>query len=85
MNNIPEIFKTYPAVYAVGDRYIITVAVNEPCTMWVKIGDREYFDDSNGILRTASLTHKVEFPAKVLDEAKEYTLYFRKVEAGEGL
>ena len=79
MNNIPEIFKTYPAVYAVGDRYIITVAVNEPCTMWVRIGDREYFDDSNGILRTASLTHKVEFPAKVLDEAKEYTLYFRKV------
>ena len=42
MNNIPEIFKTYPAVYAVGDRYIITVAVNEPCTMWAKIGENEY-------------------------------------------
>lgn len=79
MNNIPEIFKTYPAVYAVGDRYIITVAVNEPCTMWAKIGSQEFFDDSNGILRTASLTHKIEFPAKLLDEAKEYTLYFRKV------
>ena len=79
MNNIPAIFKTYPAVYAVGDRYIITVAVNEPCTMWAKVGDKEFFDDSNGILRTASLTHKIEFPAKILDEAKEYTLYFRKV------
>ena len=79
MNNLPEIFKTYPAVYAVGDRYIITVAVNAPCTMWAKIGEHEYYDDSNGILRTASLTHKVEIPACVLDKEKEYTLYFRKV------
>lgn len=79
MNNLPQIFKTYPAVYAVGDRYIITVAVNAPCTMWVKIGGKEYFDDSNGILRTASLTHKIEFPAAILDNAQEYTLYFRKV------
>ncbi len=79
MKQFPEMFKTFPAVYAVGDRYIITVAVNEPCTMWVKIGDREYFDDSNGILRTASLTHKMEVPAKILDEALEYTVCYRKV------
>lgn len=79
MSNFPAIFKTYPAVYAVRDRYIITVAVNEPCTMWVKVGENEYFDDSNGILRTASLTHKIEIPSAELDAAKEYTVYFRKV------
>ena len=39
MSNYPEIFKTYPAVYAVRDRYVIIVAVNEPCTMWVKVGN----------------------------------------------
>ncbi len=79
MMQLPEIFKTFPAVYTVSDRYIITVAVNDHCTMWVKIGDREYYDDSNGILRTASLTHKMEVPSKVLDEVKEYTVCFRKV------
>ena len=79
MNSIPEIFKTYPSVYAVADKYIITVAVNEPCTMWACVGEHEFFDDSNGILRTASLTHKVEIPAKLLDEEKKYTLKFRKV------
>ena len=79
MSNYPDIFKTYPAVYAVRDRYVIIVAVNEPCTMWVKVGENEYFDDSNGILRTSSLTHKIEVPASELDAAKEYTVYFRKV------
>ena len=71
MSNYPELFKTYPSVYAVRDRYIIIVAVNEPCTMWAKVGDQEFFDDSNGILRTASLTHKVEVPASLLNECKD--------------
>ncbi len=79
MNNLPELFKAYPAVYAVADRYVIIVAVNSPCTMWAKIGDREFFDDSNGILRTSSLTHKIEIPSDLLNEHKSYTLYFRKV------
>ena len=79
MSNYPEIFKTYPAVYAVKDRYVIIVAVNEQCTMWVKVGNNEYFDDSNGILRTSSLTHKIEVPSSELDKAKEYTVCFRKV------
>lgn len=79
MNNIPEIFKTYPSVYAVADKYIITVAVNEPCTMWASVGGREFYDDSNGILRTASLTHKIEVPIEILDSEKSYTLKFRKV------
>lgn len=79
MSNYPELFKTYPAVYAVRDRYVIIVAVNEPCTMWAKVGENEYFDDSNGILRTASLTHKIEVPAEELDSVREYTIFFRKV------
>jgi len=79
MNNLPEIFETYPSVYSVGDRYIIITAVKAPCTMWVKVGDCEFFDDSNGILRTSSLTHKIEIPASLLNETREYTLYFREV------
>jgi len=79
MEKLPEVFETYPAVYAVCDRYIMTVAVTVPCTMWVTVGEQNYYDDSNGILKTTSLTHKIELPAQILNEAKEYTLNYRIV------
>lgn len=46
----PEIFAALPTVYAVGSDYVIIVPVNEPCLMWVGVGNEEYYDDSNGIL-----------------------------------
>lgn len=55
----PEIFAALPTVYAVADKYVIIVPVNEPCLMWVGIGENEYYDDSNGILRSGRLTHKM--------------------------
>jgi predicted phosphodiesterase len=47
--------------------------------MWVKVGDNEYYDDSNGILRSASLTHKMDVPMTELDRAGEYTVCWREV------
>lgn len=77
MGNIPEIFESYPAVYAVGKNYIITVPVKSRCYMWAKVGDKMYYDESNGTLRKLRLVHKVTVPMDELNEAKEYTLYFR--------
>ena len=76
---LPEIFKSYPSVYAVGDRYIITVIVNSNCVMWVETGGRCFYDHSNGILRSASLTHKCELPMAVLDEARSYRVCWRVI------
>ncbi len=79
MSTLPELFESYPAVYAVADRYIVTVPVTHESVMWVKVGERCFYDDSNGILRSASMTHKMELPQKYLDEAREYTVCWRIV------
>lgn len=75
----PEIFAALPTVYAVSDKYIIIVPVNEPCLMWVGIGENEYYDDSNGILRSGRLTHKMTVPMAELDAARSYTVRWRKM------
>ena len=75
----PEVFEFPPAVYAVGDRYCITVPVNRETVMWVRIGGREYFDDFNGVLCSASHVHKMEVPMAELDAAGEYTVVWRVV------
>ena len=75
----PELFETYPTVYAVGKDYQITVPVTAESVMWVKIGGRQFYDDSNGILRSDTRTHKIEVPGAVLDEARSYTVCWRKV------
>ena len=79
MQTLPEVFETAPVVYAVRDRYVIIVPVKEETLMWVKIGDEEFYDESNGILRSATVTHKIEVPMAVLDSKKEYTVCFRRM------
>lgn len=74
-----SIIKTSPAVFAVGNKYQIMVEVNFPTLMWVKVGDEEYFDDSNGIIRSAVTTHRITVPMSELDINKGYTLCVRKI------
>ncbi|MBO5724184.1 MAG: metallophosphoesterase [Lentisphaeria bacterium] len=76
---LPEFFEAPPCVYAVGNEYQIIVPVFQECLMWVRVGTEEYYDDSNGILRSASHTHKMIVPMAELDKAKEYTVCFRIV------
>ena len=75
----PEIFATWPTVYAVKNHYVIIVPVKRSTVMWVRIGENEYYDDSNGVLRSASLTHKMEVPGDELNSAREYTVCWREV------
>lgn len=74
-----EICKTKPAVFAVGETYQIMVPVKEPCLMWVKVGEREYYDEWQGILRSETAVHRMVVPMEVLDEAGAYTLCSRKI------
>ncbi len=71
--------KTAPAVFAVENTYQIMVQTSKPCLFWVKINNNEYYDESNGILRSLSELHRVSVPAKVLDDAKEYTVCIRPI------
>lgn len=73
------VFKSEPAVFAVENTYHIMVPVNVPALMWVCVGNEEYYDDSNGILRSDTEIHKMVVPMDELDKTKEYTICYRRV------
>lgn len=75
----PNEFATLPTVYAVGNNYQIIVPVTCETVMWVRVGDQNFYDDSNGILRSGRSTHKMIVPMELLDEKKQYTVCYRIV------
>ena len=79
MKQIPSAFLTTPVVYAVGREYQIMVPVTCETLMWVQVGERLYYDDSNGILRSGTSTHRMTVPMEELDRAGVYTVCFRRV------
>ena len=73
-----EIFASTPIVYAVGDTYQIFVIPSSRNVMWCRIGDNEYYDESNGVLRSETMIHKITVPAAELDAAGQYTIGYRR-------
>ncbi len=71
--------KTDPAVFAVGDTYQIMAPVENSSLMWVRIGEKCYYDESNGIMRSFSKIHKITVPMDELDAAKCYTVCEREI------
>ena len=76
---LPSVFKTAPAVCAVGREYQILVPTAVPVLLWVRVGEHAYYDDSNGILRSETDLHRVRVPMAALDAAGAYTVCFREV------
>ena len=68
-----------PIVFAVNNEYQIMMYVDEPSLMWVKVGDKTFYDESNGILRSNVTIHRVIVPMDILDKEKEYCVCTRKV------
>ena len=68
-----------PAVFAVNQDYHIMLYPSRPCLMWVKVGDKIYYDESNGILRSCTAVHRVIVPMQELDEAKKYVVCLRYI------
>ena len=79
MTNIPELFKTTPAVFAAGEDYQIMIPVSGEALLWIEIGDHKYYDHSNGIMVSDTDMHRVCVPQKILNEKKEYTVVYRKI------
>ena len=73
------VLKTNPAVFSIGNTYQIIVPVNYETVMWVKVGEKCYYDDSNGILRSAKSIHKMTVPAEELDREKQYTICYYRI------
>ena len=72
-------FKHAPAVFVVDKYYQIMMPCEKPCLFFVKVGDKFYYDESNGIMCSRSKIHRVEVPADELDKAKEYTVCIRPI------
>ena len=71
--------KYSPTVFAVGNEYKIFVPVKESSVMWIKVGEKSYYDHSNGVLRSAVSLHKITVPKAELDKEKKYTVCYRKM------
>lgn len=69
----------HPAVYLYEGEYHILVKTTLPTILWVKVGDRCFYDHSGGILRSDVRVHRCLIPQRLLDEAKEYTVCYRRV------
>lgn len=74
-----NVMKTTPAVFVVGNEYQIMVPVKAECLMWVKVGEENFYDESNGVIRSKTDIHRMRVPAKVLDKAGKYTICYRKI------
>lgn len=71
--------KTKPAVFAVGNEYQIMVPVTCPSLFWVKIGDKCFYDEQNGIMRSITTVHRVCVPMEILDNAGGYTVCEKEI------
>lgn len=67
-------FKTDPVIFAVNNTYHIMIPVTKPSILYVKIGKKYYYDESNGIKRSEVSIHRVIVPKDELDKAMEYTV-----------
>ena len=71
--------KTAPAVFAVNNNYQIMVQTRRTCLFSVKVNGKIYYDESNGIMRSASEIHRVAVPMEELDKVRSYTVIIRPV------
>lgn len=70
---------TVPTVFSVGNTYQILQKTEKSTTFWVRVGDRTFYDHSNGILRSDTDIHRVCVPSALLDAEKSYTVCTRKI------
>lgn len=76
---LPDDLYAHPSVFAVEDEYQIIIPAKNEIMVRVDIGNESFCDHSNGIMRSSSPIHKISVPMKLLDEAKKYTVCYRRV------
>lgn len=82
MMNTP--FITSPAVFAAGRCYQIMAVTDTELLYWVEINGKNYYDASNGVMRSACRAHRAVVPMEELDKARRYTICFRRVLSRNG-
>ena len=68
-----------PCVFAVSKTYQIMVWTEQNSIIYVKLGNKTYYDESNGILKSCNKVHRITVPAKELNLAKKYAVCEREI------
>ena len=76
---LTDVMPYHPAVFAIGEVYQILIPLAEEAILRVEVGERRFYDDMCGVLRSSDLIHRVEVPMSGLDAAKEYTVVYQKI------
>ncbi len=71
--------KTAPAVFGVEDHYEIMVPVKHECLLWVRVGEKNYYDASCGVMNSLHRIHRVRVPMEALHAYKVYTVCWKRV------
>lgn len=81
IREVPQEFHAHPSVFAVESEYQIMVLLKTEgeYLVSVRVGDQEFFDESNGIRRSNRKIHRLCVPTALLDSKKEYTVIARKM------
>ncbi len=67
-----------PSVFVIGDEYEILLNAKENGILYLEIGGEEYFEENAGVLATERAYARIRVPQAALDEAKRYTVVYRK-------
>ena len=68
---LPQDMRCFPTVFAVGEHYQIFILMKREATVRVRVGDRTFYDDACGVMRSGKQMHVIEVPMSVLDGAGE--------------
>ena len=74
-----NVLAAFPTVCAVGNEYQIMIPVNQETLMRIEVGGDSFYDESNGIMRSACSVHRIAVPQKKLDVFRSYTVCYRIV------
>lgn len=70
---------TPPVVFIADDTYQIVFETDITGIARVKVGDKMFTDNLNGVVRSSDTFHRVNVPCKILDEAGGYTVEFSHI------
>ena len=74
-----KIVKLNPAVCVVGKTYQIMIVSQQDALISVRVGDKYYYNHSNGIRISTAGVHRISVPAEELDRECSYTVVVQRM------
>lgn len=79
VNDMEKIIKLHPAICAVGRNYQIMIVTECDALVSVRVGEKTYFSQSNGIKKSLAGVHCIIVDMETLDKEKSYVLVLQKI------